>query len=45
MKKITVALVTGDGSGPEMMAVACAVAKKAAEKDGIELDYEETPMG
>lgn len=45
MKKITVALVTGDGSGPEMMAVACAVSAKAALLDGIELVFEETPMG
>ena len=44
MKK-TIALVTGDGSGPEMMAVACAIAIKAAEKDDIEIIFEETPMG
>lgn len=41
----TVALVTGDGSGPEMMAVACAVAVEAAKKDGLEIAFEETPMG
>ncbi len=45
MKKIKVALVTGDGSGPEMMAVACAVSTKAALLDGIELAFEETPAG
>ena len=45
MKKITVALVTGDGSGPEMMEVACAVTAKAALLDGIQLVYEHTPMG
>ncbi len=45
MTKKLVALVTGDGSGPEMMAAACAVAIRAAEKDGMELVFEETPMG
>ena len=45
MKKILVALVPGDGSGPEMMAVACAIAIAAARKDGIDLIFEETPMG
>lgn len=44
MKK-KIALVTGDGSGPEMMAVACAIAIEAAKKDGIEIEFEETPMG
>ncbi|MDD5290605.1 MAG: isocitrate/isopropylmalate family dehydrogenase [Patescibacteria group bacterium] len=44
MKKI-IALVRGDGSGPEMMAVACAVAVEAAKKDGVEIVFEETPMG
>ena len=44
MKK-TIALVTGDGSGPEMMAVACAIAIKAAKKDDVEIIFEETPMG
>ena len=45
MTRKTVALVTGDGSGPEMMAVACAIAIEAAKKDGIEIAFEETPMG
>ncbi len=40
-----IALVTGDGSGPEMMAVACEVAIKAAKLDGINIVFEETPMG
>ncbi len=44
MKK-TIALVTGDGSGPEMMVVACAIAIEAAKKDDIEIIFEETPMG
>ncbi len=45
MMKRTIALVTGDGSGPEMMAVACAIAIEAAKKDGVEIVFEETPMG
>lgn len=45
MKQIKVALVTGDGSGPEMMAVACAVSARAALLDGVDLVFEETPMG
>jgi len=45
MERKTIALVTGDGSGPEMMAVACAIAIEAAKKDGIEIVFEETPMG
>jgi len=45
MAEKTIALVTGDGSGPEMMAVACKVALEAARKDGMELRFEETPMG
>lgn len=45
MKK-TIALVTGDGSGPEMMEVACEIAVKAARKgDGIDIIFEKTPMG
>ena len=40
-----IALVTGDGSGPEMMRVACAVAVEAAKKDGIDIVFEKTPMG
>ena len=43
IKKI--ALVLGDGSGPERMKVASAVAIKAAKIDGIEIVFEETPMG
>ena len=45
MRKKTVALVKGDGSGPEMMRWACAVAQTAARKDDLELVFEETPMG
>jgi 3-isopropylmalate dehydrogenase len=45
MTQKTIALVTGDGSGPEMMAVACKVAMAAARKDGMEILFEETPMG
>ena len=41
----TIALVRGDGSGPEMMAVACAVAVEAAKKDGMEIVFKDTPMG
>jgi 3-isopropylmalate dehydrogenase len=44
MKK-TVALVTGDGSGLEMMEVACTIAVEAAKKDGIEIVFVKTPMG
>ncbi|MDP1995136.1 MAG: isocitrate/isopropylmalate family dehydrogenase, partial [Ignavibacteria bacterium] len=45
MKEKRIALVTGDGSGPEMMAVACGIVIEAAEKDGVEIIFEETPMG
>jgi len=45
MTQKTIALVTGDGSGPEMMAVACKIAMEAARKDGMEIQFEETPMG
>lgn len=45
MKQKMIALVRGDGAGPEMMAVACAVAVEAAKKDGIEIIFVETPMG
>lgn len=40
-----IALVLGDGSGPEMMKFACVIAIEAAKKDGIEIVFEETPMG
>lgn len=45
MTEKIIALVMGDGSGPEMMRVACAIAIEAAKKDGIEIIFEETPMG
>lgn len=40
-----ISLVKGDGSGPEMMAVACEIAIEAAKKDDIQIVFEETPMG
>ena len=45
VQKRTVALVAGDGSGPEMMAQAAKIAKLAAARDGLELEFVETPMG
>lgn len=45
MKKKRIALVKGDGSAPEMMDVACAIAIEAAKFDGIKIVFEETPMG
>ena len=41
----TVALVLGDGSGPEMMKVACRITETAARIDQVYIDFEETPMG
>ncbi len=43
MKKV--ALVPGDGSGPEMMAQAVRIAQLAGARDGLELEFIETPMG
>lgn len=45
MKEKRIALVKGDGSGPEMMAVACAIAIEAAKRDDIKIVFIETPMG
>ena len=45
MRNRTVALVTGDGSGPEMMKVACEIAFQAALKDNLDICFVETPMG
>lgn len=45
MREKTIALVRGDGSGPEMMAAACKVAVNAAMMDGLRIIWEETPMG
>jgi 3-isopropylmalate dehydrogenase len=45
MKRVEIALIPGDGSGPEMMGPACRVATKAAKLDGLELVFVETPMG
>ncbi|MDE2079669.1 MAG: 3-isopropylmalate dehydrogenase [Patescibacteria group bacterium] len=44
MKK-QIALVTGDGSGPEMMAQATRIAAKAALLDGVEIKWIDAPMG
>lgn len=43
--KRQIALVKGDGSGPEMMAVAIKVVNAAAKLDDLELELMETPMG
>jgi 3-isopropylmalate dehydrogenase len=45
MAEKRIALVKGDGSGPEMMAVACKIAMQAAKMDGIDIVFEDTPMG
>lgn len=45
MRKVTIALVPGDGAGPEMMEVACKVTQEAARMDGVEFIFEKTPMG
>jgi 3-isopropylmalate dehydrogenase len=45
MKEKLIALVKGDGAGPEMMAQACKIAIAAARMDGIDIVFEETPMG
>lgn len=45
MRQKLIALVPGDGSGPEMMRVACGVAIAAAKMDELDLVFKETPMG
>ena len=45
MAEKTIALVKGDGSGPEMMSAACKIAIAAAKMDGVKITFEETPMG
>lgn len=45
MKRKVIALVNGDGAAPEMMSVATKIVIEAAKKDGIEIVFEETPMG
>ena len=45
MKEKQIALVLGDGAAPEMMKVACGVAAKAAEHDGVRIVFKPTPMG
>lgn len=44
-KKVQIALVEGDGSGPEMMAQATKVVKTAAERDDMQIEFVPTPMG
>ncbi|MDP3998296.1 MAG: isocitrate/isopropylmalate family dehydrogenase [bacterium] len=45
MKEVPIALVTGDGSAPEMMVQATTVAVEAAKKDDVEIRFIKTPMG
>jgi 3-isopropylmalate dehydrogenase len=45
LKKVKIALVPGDGAAPEMMEQAARVVVAAAELDGIEIEFVETPMG
>lgn len=45
MRQKIIALVTGDGSGPEMMAVALKIVQAAALLDDLEIIPEHTPMG
>ncbi len=45
MKNKLIALVPGDGAGPEMMKVACQIVAKAALEDDVCIEFEETPMG
>lgn len=45
MRKKKIALVKGDGAASEMMDVACWIAIEAAKKDGVEIEFIETPMG
>lgn len=45
MKKVQIALVEGDGSGPEMMAQATKIAIAAAKLDDIDIEFVSTPMG
>ncbi len=44
-KTIIIALVKGDGSGPEMMDQAARIAIEAAKLDSINIEFVETPMG
>ncbi|MBI5700690.1 hypothetical protein HZC34_02430 [Candidatus Saganbacteria bacterium] len=45
MGTVKIALVMGDGSGPEMMAQAVKIAIAAAKLDNINIEFVETPMG
>ena len=40
-----IALVKGDGAGPEMMEAACRIAVEGAKMDSVRIIFEETPMG
>lgn len=40
-----IALVSGDGSAPEMMEVACFIAQLAAHQDNLQLEFVPAPMG
>jgi isocitrate/isopropylmalate dehydrogenase len=40
-----IALVTGDGSAPEMMAQAVRIVTHAARRDDVKIEFVETPMG
>lgn len=44
-RTVRIALVPGDGSGPEMMSQAVLIADIAAKLDGINLDFVHTPAG
>ncbi|MFA6106549.1 MAG: isocitrate/isopropylmalate family dehydrogenase [Patescibacteria group bacterium] len=45
MTKKIIALVPGDGAGPEMMAEACRIVIAAAKLDNLEIEFIKTPMG
>ncbi len=40
-----IALVTGDGSAPEMMAQAVRIVTHAARRDNVKIEFVDTPMG
>jgi len=45
MTKKIIALVLGDGAGPEMMREACRIVIAAAKLDNLEIEFVKTPMG
>ena len=45
MSKYNIAVIRGDGIGPEIVPAGAAVLKAAAEKFGFELSYEQFPYG